>query len=263
MQVLRMTTLAGRMMLQRSPLFRGLPPAALERITGLAARRALQDGEILFNQGDPGDALYAVVSGRIRISTGTADGRQVFLNIMEPGDTFGEIALLDGGARTAAATAIAPTELVSIRRDHFRGLLEREPPVALELLRLCGQRLRWTSGLLEDAALISLLGAPDLRATAAYLLGRAGFKGYPTRQRDEVAIVAALRQHLDDTSTFDDPFYRRSLRTQDFVIGALVRVRGPERFKTSDPRVEDQIGFALPWWSDAVRAELLAQARSR
>jgi hypothetical protein len=129
----------------------------------------------------------------------------------------------------------------------------------LAVVHLLGMR----AGPDVDAALISLLGAPDLRATAAYLLGRAGFKGYPTRQRDEVAIVAALRQHLDDTSTFDDPFYRRSLRTQDFVIGALVRVRGPERFKTSDPRVEDQIGFALPWWSDAVRAELLAQARSR
>lgn len=114
-----------------------------------------------------------------------------------------------------------------------------------------------------DDALISLLGAPDLRATAAYLLGRAGFKGYPTRQRDEAAIVAALRQHLDDTSTFDDPFYRRTFRTQDFVLGALVRLLGPERFKTSDPRVEDQIGYALPWWSDAARAELLTEIRTR
>jgi hypothetical protein len=51
--------------------------------------------------------------------------------------------------------------------------------------------------------------------------------------------------------------------TQDFVLGALVRVLGPEQFKTSDPRVEDQIGYALPWWSDAVRAELLAQVRAR
>jgi CRP-like cAMP-binding protein len=200
MQVLRMTTLAGRMMLQRSPLFRGLPPAALERITGLAARRALQDGEILFNQGDPGDALYAVVSGRIRISTGTADGRQVFLNIMEPGDTFGEIALLDGGARTAAATAIAPTELVSIRRDHFRGLLEREPPVALELLRLCGQRLRWTSGLLEDAA---LLDAPARLAKRLLILGEvhgrpvAGGVSLRISQEDLAGFLGVSRQAVN------------------------------------------------------------------
>jgi CRP/FNR family cyclic AMP-dependent transcriptional regulator len=149
-----MTTLAGKIMLQRSPLFRGLSPEALERVAALAMQRVFRNGEIVFAQGDPGDALYAVVSGRIRISAGAADGREIFLNIMEPGDTFGEIALLDGGARTASATATAATELVSIRRDHFVALLAREPGVALELLRLCGQRLRWTSGLVEDAALL-------------------------------------------------------------------------------------------------------------
>jgi CRP/FNR family transcriptional regulator, cyclic AMP receptor protein len=148
-----MTTLAGKMMLQRSPLFRGLSPVALERIAELAVQRSFREGEIVFSQGNAGDALYAVVTGKIRISAGAADGREIFLNIMEPGDTFGEIALLDGGTRTATATATAASELVSIRREHFVGLLEREPRVALELLRLCGERLRWTSGLVEDAAL--------------------------------------------------------------------------------------------------------------
>jgi CRP-like cAMP-binding protein len=118
-------------------------------------QRSFRAGEIVFSRGDPGDALYAVVTGKIRISAGAADGREISLNIMEPGDTFGEIALLDGGTRTATATASAPSELVSIRRDQFTALLEREPRVALELLRLCGQRLRWTSGLVEDAALLN------------------------------------------------------------------------------------------------------------
>jgi CRP/FNR family transcriptional regulator, cyclic AMP receptor protein len=149
-----MSTLAGKIMLQRSPLFRGLSAPALERIAELAVRRAYRSGEVVFSQGDPGDALYAVVSGKIRISAGAADGREIFLNIMEPGDTFGEIALLDGGTRTASATATIESELVSIRREHFLALLERESRVALELLRLCGERLRWTSGLVEDAALL-------------------------------------------------------------------------------------------------------------
>jgi hypothetical protein len=113
-----------------------------------------------------------------------------------------------------------------------------------------------------DAALIALTDDRDVGALAAYLLGRAGFKGYPARARDEAAVIAALRGHLDDTSEFADPFYRRTFRTQDFVLGALVRVLGPERFKTRDTRVEDQIGYALPWWDDAVRAELLLQVRA-
>jgi CRP-like cAMP-binding protein len=149
-----MTTRAGRMMLQGSPLFRGLAPATLDRIAALAVQRGYRRGEIVFSAGDAGDALYGIISGRIRISTGSADGREIFLNIMEPGDTFGEIALLDGGTRTATATAIEPAELVSIRREPLFRLLEGEPKAALELLRLCGERLRWTSGLLEDAALL-------------------------------------------------------------------------------------------------------------
>src|SRR5687767_3368240 len=149
-----MTTRAGKMMLQGSPLFRGLPSATLERIAALATQKNYRRGEIVFSAGDAGDALFGVVSGRIRISTGNADGREIFLNIMEPGDTFGEIALLDGGTRTATATAMDASELVSLRRDPLFGLLEKEPKTTLELLRLCGERLRWTSGLLEDAALL-------------------------------------------------------------------------------------------------------------
>lgn len=114
-----------------------------------------------------------------------------------------------------------------------------------------------------DAALVALLDDRDVRATTAYLLGRAGFKGYPSRTRDVAAIIAALRRHLDDTATFDDPFYRRTFRVQDFVLGALARLIGPERFKIADPRFDNDIGYALPWWSDAMRAELLAQVRTR
>jgi CRP-like cAMP-binding protein len=163
-----MTTLAGKMMLQRSPLFRGLAPAVLERIAALATQRSYRRGEVLFRSGDAGDALLGVVSGRIRISTGNAEGREIFLNIMEPGDTFGEIALLDGGPRTATATAIEPSELVSLRRGPLFELLEREPKTALELLRLCGERLRWTSGLLEDSV---FLDAPARLAKRLLSLG--------------------------------------------------------------------------------------------
>lgn len=149
-----MTTLAAKMMLERSPLFRGLSPEIIGRIAATAIQRRYAEGDVVFMQGDAGDALYAVVTGRIRISAGETDGKEIFLNIMEPGDTFGEIALLDGGARTATATAMVASELVLIRRDHFLEMLTREPRFALELLRLCGERLRWTSGQAEDAALL-------------------------------------------------------------------------------------------------------------
>ena len=196
-----MTTRAGKMMLQGSPLFRGLPPATLERIAALAGQRGYRRGEIVFSAGDAGDALFGVVSGRIRISAGSADGREIFLNIMEPGDSFGEIALLDGGTRTATATATEPSELVSIRREPFFELLEREPQTALELLRLCGERLRWTSGLLEDAA---LLDAPARLAkrllSLGEQLGEEGANGRLVRisQEDLASFLGVSRQSVNE-----------------------------------------------------------------
>lgn len=188
------------MMLQRSPLFRGLSPPALERIAGLATQRRYAEGEIICSQGDPGDALYGLVTGRVRISTGDAGGREIFLNIMEPGDTFGEIALLDGGTRTATAVAMSASELVSLRRDHLFELLGREPQVALELLRLCGERLRWTSGLLEDAALLDVPARLAKRLLSlAQLHGEQSGHAFTLRisQEDLAAFLGITRQAVN------------------------------------------------------------------
>lgn len=107
-----------------------------------------------------------------------------------------------------------------------------------------------------DAALIGLLDDPELCATAAYLLGAAGYREYPARPRDTEAVRAALRRHVNDTSTFADPFHRKSFRTQDFAIAAYVRVAGPDAFTLEKP---DLVGHGLPAFTDAERTALLAQ----
>ena len=111
-----------------------------------------------------------------------------------------------------------------------------------------------------DQALLAALEDPDLRATAAYLLGRAGFKPYPARPRDDGALRAALRRFLDDDTTFDDPFYRQSFRVGDFVLGAYIRLTGPKRFTFADRTVGDDVGYELPRFGDQ-RRDLLAQAQ--
>jgi CRP/FNR family cyclic AMP-dependent transcriptional regulator len=148
--------LAANTILERNRLFRGLSAATIQQIASLSVRRLFSEGAIVFSQGDPGDALYGVVTGKVRISASAADGREMFLNIMEPGDTFGEIALLDGNPRTATASATAPSELLVIMRDPFLLLLQREPTLSIHLLRLLCQRIRWTSGLAEDSALLAV-----------------------------------------------------------------------------------------------------------
>jgi len=148
--------LTAHTILERTRLFRGLPPPTIQQISALAMRRSYRDGAIVFSQGDPGDALYGVVTGKIRISASAQDGREMFLNIMEPGDTFGEIALLDGHHRTATASATSPSELIIITRDHFLELLKREPKLVSHVVQLLCERIRWTSGLAEESALLSV-----------------------------------------------------------------------------------------------------------
>jgi CRP/FNR family transcriptional regulator, cyclic AMP receptor protein len=161
--------LSAQTMLERNRLFRGLPAATIQRVAALSIQRTYALGAIVFSQADAGDALYGVVTGKIRISASSPDGREIFLNIMEPGDTFGEIALLDGHRRTATASATAPSELIIIMRDHFLELLQREPKLVSHLLQLLCQRIRWTSGLAEESA---LLGVPARLARRLLSLGK-------------------------------------------------------------------------------------------
>jgi CRP/FNR family transcriptional regulator, cyclic AMP receptor protein len=151
----RPITLTAHTVLKRNYMFRGLPDRALQRISALAGRKLYDKGAVIFSQGDPGDALYGVASGRVRISASGAGGREVFLNIMEPGDTFGEIAVMDGLPRTAGATALERTTLIVLKRADFLAFVEREPQLAIHLLKLLCQRLRWTSEIVEESAFLS------------------------------------------------------------------------------------------------------------
>jgi len=112
-----------------------------------------------------------------------------------------------------------------------------------------------------DTALIGLLADPELRPLAAYLLGRAGFKGYPARARSVRATADALAHHLGDTSKFADPWTGESYQTQDLVLAAFIRVAGPERFRIADPARAGMIGYELARFDAPTRASLLAQAR--
>ena len=184
--------LTAMAVLQRNYLFRSLPDASLSRIASLAIRKGYDKGAIIFSQGDAGDALYGVASGRVRISASGSGGQEVFLSIMEPGDTFGEIAVMDGLPRTAGATALDETTLIFIKRTDFLALLEREPQLAIDLLKLLCTRLRWTSELVEESAFLS--GPARL---AKRLLILASLHGRPTEpNRMELRISQAELAHF-------------------------------------------------------------------
>ena len=136
--------------LKMNPMFADLGADELQRISSLCHTQNLGVGEMLFQKGDPGSALFGVRRGQIRIETGASDGSRLTLNFMGSGDLFGEVAVLDGQSRTADATAGEATELFVLRREDF---LEREPKVAIKLIQLLCQRIRWQSERMEESML--------------------------------------------------------------------------------------------------------------
>lgn len=139
--------------LKMNPMFADLGADELQRLSGLCHTQQLANGEMLFQKGDAGDALYGVRRGQMRIETGASDGSRLTLNFMGPGDLFGEVAVLDGQDRTADATAGEASELFVLRRDDFLTFLEREPKVAVRLIELLCQRIRWQSERMEESVL--------------------------------------------------------------------------------------------------------------
>jgi CRP/FNR family cyclic AMP-dependent transcriptional regulator len=175
-----------RAILGRNKLLRGLPDRIIERLAAVAIRRVYRKGARIFSQGDDGRALYGVISGKVRIGTVGANGQEAFLNIMEPDDSFGEIAVIDGLARTAGALATETTELVAIQRGDLLDILYQEPELAVHLLRLFCDRMRWASDMVEESAFLP----PEARL-AKRLLNLAQEHGRPTAEGMEFRISQA------------------------------------------------------------------------
>lgn len=137
-------------------LFQNLPAAVIERIAAYMTRRTVARGRVIFRKDDPGSGLMGVISGMVRISVQSADGKEIVLNIIHPGEVFGEIALLDDKPRTATAAAVTDCELMVIDRRDFVAFLRGEPDVALKFIEILCERLRRTSRQLEEMAFLNL-----------------------------------------------------------------------------------------------------------
>jgi CRP/FNR family cyclic AMP-dependent transcriptional regulator len=111
--------------------------------------RGLSDGEVLFNRGDPGDAFYVVVSGRVRIFTHDEEDRELTLNTLEPGEAFGELALVDDRPRSASVAAVGPTTLRRLSREDFLARVHTSPALSEIVLRLLSERTRHMTDYVE------------------------------------------------------------------------------------------------------------------
>lgn len=136
-----------------SDFFGSLTEEEIDRLVAFGSTVKVATGQLIFQKGDPGDSLAVVVEGRVRIGTVSAEGREAALNYVDAGQSFGEMAILDGKPRSADATALEPTELFLLKRRELLAFVERHPEVALRILAVLCQRLRRTTEMVEDAGL--------------------------------------------------------------------------------------------------------------
>jgi CRP/FNR family transcriptional regulator, cyclic AMP receptor protein len=140
------------------PFFAGLDPDALGRVAAGTRARRFRRGEVIFHLGDPGDALFIIVSGEVKISLPSEDGDEAILVRLARGDVFGELALLDGAPRSATATALTAVETVVLPRDRFRELIANEPVVRDALLASLAAELRRLTTHVEELHFLDITG---------------------------------------------------------------------------------------------------------
>jgi CRP/FNR family cyclic AMP-dependent transcriptional regulator len=136
--------------LGQSGLFQGLSEEAVQPVLSRLETLNLPRGRVVFNEGEPGDSLYIVLSGKIKVGRRAADGRQNLIAVMGPSDMVGELSLFDPGPRTATATAVTDTRLARLRKQALRPWLNNRPEIAEQLLRVLARRLRRTNDALAD-----------------------------------------------------------------------------------------------------------------
>ena len=117
--------------------------ALRDMIDDVALETRLAAGEMLFEQGDEASALYGLIEGALEVSVLSLDGRKLALNVLRPGALFGEIALFDPGERTATVVATEPSVVKRVDYDNVLDRVREEPELAIDLIHLAGQRMRW------------------------------------------------------------------------------------------------------------------------
>ncbi|MFN8621014.1 MAG: Crp/Fnr family transcriptional regulator [Chloroflexota bacterium] len=187
--------------LRRCALFEGCDQATLESVARQLRRRRFRRNEVIFHQGDPGDALHVVAAGALKIVLPSAEGEEAIIATLRPGDFFGELALLDGAPRSATAVALESCETLELPRATFHDLLDRDPKLRDALLSGLAHELRRLTSHVEELHFLDLAGRLAMRL---YRLAREADKealevrlDWPYTQSDLAAMIGGTRQSVN------------------------------------------------------------------
>ena len=185
-----------------SDLFGSLFDEELDQLVSYGKTTSVPEGNIVFQRGDDGDSLMIVITGRIKISNVSIDGKEAVLNFIEPCNCFGEIAMLDGKKRSADATALVATELFVLRKADMLRFIEAHPDVVWRVMGVLCAKLRRTSEMVEDSVLLTMeprIARGILRLASDY--GRKSPEGirieFRMSQRELGSYVGLARENVN------------------------------------------------------------------
>jgi CRP/FNR family transcriptional regulator, cyclic AMP receptor protein len=186
----------GRKLLEKSALFGTLDEKARREITAYAKPRSYTAGEPICRLEDQGDSMMAVVVGTVRISLPAIKGREIILADLQPGELFGEIALLDGKPRSANATAFTNCELMVLDRRDIMPFLERNPSACIKLMDILCARIRRSDERMSDIAFFDL-PVRLAKTLLNYPTTRPGVMKLSLSQSELAAMAGGTRENVN------------------------------------------------------------------
>ncbi len=183
-------------------IFASLGEADIEELMAVARRRTFRAGEVICHRDDPGQVLYIIKEGKVKISLISPDGQEISLVVFGPGDCVGELALLDGEPRSADVIALERVECYTLQRSDFHKTVMKNPSIAIHALEVLSRRLRRMNKQVEDLIFLDVYGR-----VAKKLLELADEHGKPTdegilinvrlTQQELASMVGASRESVN------------------------------------------------------------------
>ncbi|HHT33089.1 CRP-like cAMP-activated global transcriptional regulator GlxR [Corynebacterium hansenii] len=136
--------------LSRAGVFQGVDPEAVQALLTELETVRFPRGTTIFNEGEPGDRLYIIIDGKVKLARHSSDGRENLLTIMGPSDMFGELSIFDPGPRTSSAVCVTEVTAASMNSDLLHQWIDDHPDISAQLLRMLARRLRRTNNSLAD-----------------------------------------------------------------------------------------------------------------
>jgi CRP/FNR family cyclic AMP-dependent transcriptional regulator len=152
------STAVSTTVLKSVPMFASFTPEELRALATMVMRRSVPRGSAVMHEGDPVDSLYIVISGRLKVMMGEADGKETILSILGPGEFFGEMGLIDDNPRSASVRAIEPCELLAVSKGAFRKCLVENSALAMAVMRVLVRRLREADRKIGSLAMLDVYG---------------------------------------------------------------------------------------------------------